>query len=174
MKNTPVRRLIEQAEELRLDASSIETIRSQILRDSGKVEKILRQAIEGCHARAFALLSIAALDAEIPVDAAILVHGTRLLPSVGYVAKLGGRLSGDVAGALVAAVEDGRLSWEREAAALNFAAWWGDRPQSAHPGTPAHRFRSPDDARRRGKDSERLATGRSSLTFARGGIPAGG
>ena len=126
MKNTPVRRLIEQAEELRLDASSIETIRSQILRDSGKVEKILRQAIEGCHARAFALLSIAALDAEIPVDAAILVHGTRLLPSVGYVAKLGGRLSGDVAGALVAAVEDGRLSWEREAAALNFAAWWGE------------------------------------------------
>ena len=126
MKNTPVHRLIEQAEELRLDASSIATVRSQIPRDSGEVEATLQEAIEGCHARAFTLLSIAALDAEIPVDAAILVHGARLLPHVGYVAKLGVRLSGDVAGALVAAVEDGRLSWEREAAGLHFAAWWGE------------------------------------------------
>ena len=126
MKNTRVHRLIEQAEELRLDASSIETVRSQIPRDSGKVEAILQKAIEGCHARAFTLLSVAALDAEIPVDAGILVHGARLLTHIGYVAKLGVRLSGDVAGALVAAVEDGRLSWEREAAALNFAAWWGE------------------------------------------------
>ena len=126
MKDTSVHRLIEEAEELRLDASSIETVRSQIRRESGNVEAILQEAIEGCHARAFTLMSIAALDAEIPVDAAILVHGTRLLPHVVYVAKLGARLSGDVAGALVAAVEDGRLSWEREAAALHFAAWWGE------------------------------------------------
>ena len=48
------------------------------------------------------------------------------MPHVVYVATLGARLSGDVAGALVAAVEDGRLSWEREAAALHFAAWWGE------------------------------------------------
>ena len=126
MKSTPVHRLIEQAEELRLDASSIETVRSQIPRDSRKVKAILHKAIKGCHARALTLLSVAALDAEINVDAGILVHGARLLPHVGYVAKLGVRLSGDVAGALVAAVEDGRLSWEREAAALNFAAWWGE------------------------------------------------
>ncbi len=126
MKNTPVHRLIEQAEELRLDASSIETVRSQIPRDRRKMKAILHKAIEGCHARAFTLLSVAALDAEIAVDAGILVHGTRLLTHVGYVAKLGVRLSGDVAGALVAAVEDGRLSWEREAAALHFAAWWGE------------------------------------------------
>ena len=32
MKNTRVHRLIEEAEELRLDASSIETVRSQIPR----------------------------------------------------------------------------------------------------------------------------------------------
>lgn len=90
-------------------------------RESGKVEAILYEAIEGCHARAFTLLSLAALGAEIPVDAGILVHGTRLLPHVGFVAKLGVRLSGDVAGALVAAVEDRRLSWEREATALDLA-----------------------------------------------------
>ncbi len=46
MKNTRVHRLIEQAEELRLDASSIETIRSQIPRNSRKVEAILYEAIE--------------------------------------------------------------------------------------------------------------------------------
>ena len=175
MKNTPVHRLIEQAEELRLDASSIETLRSQIPRDS-KVEAILREAIEGCHARAFTLLSIAALDVEIPVDAGILVHGTRLLARVDYVAKLGAHLSGDVAGALVVGEGSGGTQFRgvvgRRARA--HAPQKGDRPQSAHAGTPPHRFRSPDDACRRGKDSEGLATGRSSLTFARGAIPTGG
>ena len=125
MKDKPAHPLIEQAEELRLDASSIETLRSQVPRDSGKVKAILQEAIEGCRAEAFTLLSMAALDAKIPLDATILVHGTRLLPHVGYVAKLAVRLRGDVAGALVEAVEDGRLSWEREATVLFIAARWG-------------------------------------------------
>ena len=116
MKDEPVHPPIEQAETLRLDASSIETLRSQIPRDSGKVKAILQEAVEGCRAEAFTLLSMAALDGKIPLDAA-----------------------------LVEAVEDGRLSWEREAI-----------------------------DRRRGKDSGRLATGRSSLTVACGAIPRGG
>ena len=78
----------------------------------------------GCRARAFVLLSLAALEGGAEVDAGVLVHGARLLPHPGYIARLVVRLSGDVAGALVAAVEDGRLSWEKEAVALYLAAWW--------------------------------------------------
>ena len=66
------------------------------------------------------------------VDAALMVHGVRLLPDPRYVAKLVGRVSGDVAEALVGEVEGRRLSWEREAASLFLAAWWAQERELTH------------------------------------------
>lgn len=130
MKTTVLDPLIEEADELRLDVSSLEKLKPRIPPDREAIEALLHEAIAGYRARAFTLLTLAAVDAEIPVDASILAHGARLLPHPGFMLRLGVRLSGDVAGALVAAVEDGRLSWEKEAVALYLAAWWSRERQT--------------------------------------------
>ena len=96
------------------------------------MEALLVEAIEGNFARAFTLLSLAALNEGIAVDAALMVQGTRLLPDPRYIAKLVGRVSGDVAEALVGEVEGRRLSWEREAASLFLAAWWAKERELTH------------------------------------------
>jgi hypothetical protein len=58
----------------------------------------------------------------VGVDARHLVRGARLLPDPILIGKLSARMEGDVVGALLGAIEDGRLSWQRESAALFFAA----------------------------------------------------
>ena len=132
MKAAPSHPLIDRAEEVRLSAASIEAVGSELPRSQPEVEALLVEAIEGNFARAFTLLSLAALNEGIVVDAALMVHGVRLLPDPRYVAKLVGRVSGDVAEALVGEVEGRRLSWEREAASLFLAAWWAQERELTH------------------------------------------
>jgi hypothetical protein len=123
MNNDATHPLIEEADALRLEMSSIEALQARIPAGDDELHTILHDAVAASCARAFTLLTVAALEAGREVDAAVLIHGARLLPHPGYIARLGARLSGDVSGALVAAVEDGRLSWEKEAIALYVAAW---------------------------------------------------
>ena len=132
MKAAPSHPLIDRAEEVRLSAASIEAVGSELPRSQPEVEALLVEAIEGNFARAFTLLSLAALNEGIVVDAALMVHGVRLLPDPRYVAKLVGRVSGNVAEALVGEVEGRRLSWEREAASLFLAAWWAQERELTH------------------------------------------
>ena len=132
MKAAPSHPLIDRAEEVRLSAASIEAVGSELPRSQPEVEALLVEAIEGNFARAFTLLSLAALNEGIVVDAALMVHGVRLLPDPRYVAKLVGRVSGDIAEVLVGEVEGRRLSWEREAASLFLAAWWAQERELTH------------------------------------------
>ena len=82
MKAAPSHPLIDRAEEVRLSAASIEAVGSELPRSQPEVEALLVEAIEGNFARAFTLLSLAALNEGIVVDAALMVHGVRLLPDL--------------------------------------------------------------------------------------------
>ena len=116
--------LVLRAESARLSREAVESLAREIPSDAPAVDNLLEECVEGHFARAFTALSLAALHAGTAVDARHLVEGARLLPDPGVIGKLAGRMQGDVVGALVGAVVDGRLSWEREAAALFLAAHW--------------------------------------------------
>ena len=113
-----------RAESARLSRDAIEALTGEIPKDAGQVDGLLEECIDGYFARAFTTAALAALHAGIPVDARHLVEGARLLPDPGFIAKLSAYMAGDVVGALVGAVADGRLSWQREAVALFLAAHW--------------------------------------------------
>ena len=89
-----------------------------------ELDELLATAVEQSLDRAFTHLSLAALQRQLPVDAGHLQDGAHLLPDPDIVARLAGHCQGDVAGALVEAVKEGRLSWEREGVALLLGAWW--------------------------------------------------
>jgi hypothetical protein len=116
--------LVLRAEAARLSSDAVEALAAEIPRETGQVDALLGECIEGHYARAFTTVALAALHAGIVVDARHLVEGARLLPDPGLLGKVSGRVAGDVVGALLGAVADGRLSWEREAVALFLAAHW--------------------------------------------------
>jgi len=113
-----------RAESARLSRDAIEALAGEIPKDAGQVDGLLQECIEGYVARAFTTAALAALHAGIPVDARHLVAGARFLPDPGFIAKFSAYMAGDVVEALVGAVADGRLSWQREAVALFLAAHW--------------------------------------------------
>ena len=131
-----------RAESARLSRDAIEALAGEIPRDEAQVDGLLEECIRGYFARAFTTTALAALHAGIPVEARHLVEGARLLPDPGFIAKLSAHVAGDVVGALVGAVADGRLSWEREAVALFLAAHWSrERGLDRHRNEIARRAR---------------------------------
>jgi hypothetical protein len=113
-----------RAESARLSRDAIEALAGEIPKSAPQVDALLQACVDGYFARAFTTATLAALHAGIPVDARHLVEGARLLADPGLIGKLSGYMAGDVVGALVGAVADGRLSWQREAVALFLAAHW--------------------------------------------------
>jgi hypothetical protein len=122
MRKRPESHLVERAEATRLDAPAVEAFADELPRDAKGVERLLRECIDGYFGRAFTVVSLASLHAGIPVDARFLVEGARLLPDPSYLARLSGHMIGDVTGALLSAVADGRLSREKEAVAVFLAS----------------------------------------------------
>ncbi|MFQ5739250.1 MAG: SEC-C metal-binding domain-containing protein [Acidobacteriota bacterium] len=125
MKAKKLNPLVDRAETIRLSSETVRTLARKLPLHRRQIHSLLTECIEGYFAHAFAVLSLAALHNEILLDACLLVPGARLLPKPTHLAKLAGHMTGDVAGALVSAVKDGRLSWQREATALFLAAWLG-------------------------------------------------
>jgi uncharacterized coiled-coil protein SlyX len=114
--------LVLRAESARLSPDAIEALAAELPKDPERLGGLLEACAEGHFARAFTATALAALHAGVPVEARHLVKGARLLPDAGLLGKLSARLTGDVVEALLGAVEDGRLSWPREAVALFLAA----------------------------------------------------
>jgi hypothetical protein len=122
MRRKPDSALVARAEDIRLSAPAIEAFAEELPREPKEIERLLDECIEGCHGRAFTVVSLAALHAGIPVEARFLIEGARLLPNPGYLARLSVHMTGDVTAALLSAVADGRLSWEKEAVAICLAS----------------------------------------------------
>jgi hypothetical protein len=114
--------LVLRAEAIHLSQEAVLSLSREIPGEAEAVDRLLEECTEGHFARAFTALSLAALHAGVALDARHLVRGARLLPDPIVIGKLSTRMRGDVVGALLGAVEDGRLSWQRESAALFLAA----------------------------------------------------
>ena len=151
--------LVLRAESARLSREAVESLAREIPSDAQAVDNLLEECIEGHFARAFTALSLAALHAGTGRGRPSPGRGRTSPPGPGcHRQARGARMQGDVVGALVGAVVDGRLSWQREAAALFLAAHWS-RERSAR-STP-RRARAPD------------AHARARSARPRGGSPPG-
>ena len=116
--------LLLAADDCRLCSGELIELGSRLPKSAEELDELLATAVEKSLDRAFTHLSLAALQRQLPVDARHLQGGAHLLPDPDIVARLAGHCQGDVAGALVEAVKEGRLSWEREGVALLLGAWW--------------------------------------------------
>ena len=116
--------LLLAADDCRLCAGELMALGSRLPTSADELDELLATAVEQSLDHAFTHLSLAALHCQLPVDGRHLQGGTHLLPDPGIVARLAGHCQGDVAGALVEAIKEGRLSWEREGVALLLGAWW--------------------------------------------------
>ena len=131
--------LLLAADDCRLCSDELIELGSRLPKSAEECDELLATVVEQSLDRAFTHLSLAALQRQLPVDARHLQGGAHLLPDPDIVARLAGHCQGDVAGALVEAVKEGRLSWEREGVALLLGAWWdqekrgGQHAQGARP-----------------------------------------
>ena len=116
--------LLLAADDCRLCAGELIELGSRLPTRVEALDELLATAVEQSLDRAFTHLSLAALQQQRPVDARHLHGGAHLLTETDLVARLAGHCHGDVAGALVHTVREGRLSWEREGVALLLGAWW--------------------------------------------------
>ena len=116
--------LLLAADDCRLCSGELIALGSRLPTSAEELDELLATAVEQSLDRAFTHLSLAALQHQLPVDARHLQGGAHLLPDPDIVARLAGHCQGDVAGALVEAMKEGRLSWEREGVALLLGAWW--------------------------------------------------
>ena len=125
--------LVTRAEAVRMSSAAIQAFADEIPSDEGPLGELLEECIEGYFGRAFTVTALAGLYKGVPVGAGHLVTGARMLPHPGFIGKLSTHVVGDVVGALVGAVRDGRMSWEKEAVTLYLAAYWSrERGQSEH------------------------------------------
>jgi hypothetical protein len=93
----------------------------------------LHRAVVARDDRAFPALLLAALLRGDAVDAGVLARGAALLADADHLAVAVGHLGGDVASALLAAVDDHGLGYEREPTALLLAELWCRRKQVPRP-----------------------------------------
>lgn len=99
-------------------------------RDLEGFDPALRRALADRDDRAFAHLLFAGLHAGERVDASVLVRGAALLPDAEWLATAAGHVDGDAGAALVGAVRDRGLGWEREPTALLVAELWCRRARA--------------------------------------------
>ncbi len=112
------------ADDCRLCSGELIALGPRLPTSAEELNELLATAVEQSLDRAFTHLSLAALQHQLPVDARHLQGGAHLLPDPDIVARIAGHCQGDVAAALVEAMKEGRLSWEREGVALLLGAWW--------------------------------------------------
>ena len=92
--------------------------------DEPALDRLLAAAIQARDDAAFSNLLFAALAAGRPPDARHLVQGTARLPLGDQLISAAWHLPGDVAGALLQAVQTGGLFYETQATALMMAGIW--------------------------------------------------
>ena len=121
--------LLSRAERLQTCVQHLRELASE-LRDGPELHDALRTAARERRAGAYSRLVLAALQAELPIPAELLIEGAALLPDMRALATATVRATGDFPAAMVAAVQDGRLG-DWDAYALYFAAWWAVRNEGS-------------------------------------------
>jgi hypothetical protein len=117
--------------EATVDRRSLATLAERLPPD--ELAGWLHRAVVARDDRAFPALLLAALLRGDAVDAGVLARGAALLADADHLAVAVGHLGGDVASALLAAVDDHGLGYEREPTALLLAELWCRRKQVPRP-----------------------------------------
>ncbi len=120
-----------RASEATVDRRSLQAVGADLTAEA--LPGLLAEASRARDDRAFTALLLAALLAGLPVDAAVLVRGAALLPDADALAIAAGHVQGDVAAALLGAIDDRGLGYEREPTALLLAELWCRRKGVARP-----------------------------------------
>jgi hypothetical protein len=136
-----------------VDRRSLQALGAKL--DAGTLPAALADASARRDDRAFTALLLAGLLAGLPVDAEALVRGAALLPDADALAIAAGHVRGDVAAALLAAVDDRGLGYEREPTALLLAELWCRRKGVPRPARllPEARIRARRSLTQEGEDA---------------------
>ncbi len=136
-----------------MDRRSLQALGAKL--DAGTLPAALADASARRDDRAFTALLLAGLLAGLPVDAEALVRGAALLPDADALAIAAGHVRGDVAAALLAAVDDRGLGYEREPTALLLAELWCRRKGVPRPARllPEARIRARRSLTQEGEDA---------------------
>ena len=116
--------VLVSARTCRFDQPSLRKLGEELPASEAEIDRLLKESVEARDEIAFTNLLLAALDSGRRVDARHLVDGGALLPDPTQLVVAARHCSGEVARALVDAVERGHMGWERDAVALLFAAIW--------------------------------------------------
>ena len=116
--------LIAQARETKLWRGALEGLAASLPGEVETLTQILTELLAARDNEAFTALLLAGLHAGRPLPAHLLVEGAALLPDPGYLVTIAWKMSGNVAQALVKAVERGTMANERELISLLAAALW--------------------------------------------------
>jgi mRNA-degrading endonuclease RelE of RelBE toxin-antitoxin system len=116
--------LLQSARELRFYRAGLSELAAQLPSGDEALDELIGAAVAQRQNDAFVRIVFAALGAGRRVDARHLVRGASLFDGPDQLSAAALHVSGDVAAALIAAVQGGGLGDERAAAALYLAGLW--------------------------------------------------
>jgi hypothetical protein len=126
--------LFKRACECQFCQAALRELAAFLPQEDAALDQLLAEVVAVRQEIVFTNLAFAALGAGRPVAARHLVAGAALMPNPGALATLAMHATGDVAQALIEAVYQGKMGWEREATALLLAgSWCRDRSQDKFP-----------------------------------------
>ncbi len=125
--------LIEQARQCEFYRTALEDLARALPSDDGELNAVITEAIAARDERAFRSLFFAAIGTGRQVDAQHLAEGSALFEEPNQLLHAARACVGDVASALLAAVQAGRMGVEREASALLLAWIWCEDHKAAVP-----------------------------------------
>jgi len=125
--------IVEQAILTQMKTDQIRELSPKLPADEGEFDSLLQHLVERRIGGAFASVVLAALDAGRTFDARHLIVGATMLPAELIIPSIAMRCTGDVAAALLKAVEDQRLDTMFSAVCVLVAAQWrhAHRPGSS-------------------------------------------
>lgn len=116
--------LIGRARDTEFYVGGLQELAKHLPQDDDALDAALREAIEEREAMGFSFILMAALGDGKAVDGRILERGAGMLIGPTMLVAAAMHCEGDVASALMAAINGGTLAWGVEAVALVMTAWW--------------------------------------------------
>jgi hypothetical protein len=128
--------LISQARRAKLWRGAVEDLATHLPAEAEETTRLLDGLVAARDNEAFTPLLLAALHAGRVVPARLLVEGFALLPHPGFIVSTAFKFEGNVAEALVKAVDRGGMGTEREIICLLLAVLWCEESKSSHVDLP--------------------------------------
>jgi mRNA-degrading endonuclease RelE of RelBE toxin-antitoxin system len=119
----PSLELLTQAANCRYCQGDLQALASALPADDTELDRLLSLVNARTEPRTLTNLMLAALVGNRPLDARHLITAAPVFDNIDHMLTSAGHCCGDLPAAMVTAVRDGHMGWEREALALAIAAW---------------------------------------------------